>query len=350
MAHDHHDHSGHAHDHDNHAEPDHADHDHAGHDHAGHSHAPAVNRTNEHVVLAGLVLTAGFMVVEIIGGLMSGSLALIADAGHMLTDALALGLAWAGFRLGRRASDGKRTFGYLRLEVIAGFVNALALLLLTAWIAYEAIMRLLEPGPVLAGPMLLVAIAGLLVNITVFFILMRGDKDHINIKGAMLHVAGDLLGSVAAILAAIVIWLTGWTPVDPILSVLLSALILRSGWGLLRSSLNILMEGVPGNVVVDDVRGALAAIPGVKAIAHMHIWSITSGRPAATLELALDAGADPAQTTQRVKDGAGRALQDRPCHGRDRLGRIARRLLPARPGRSDRCYAALSLHSNYRTE
>ena len=120
-------------------------------------------------------------------------------------------------------------------------------------------------------------------------------------KGAMLHVLGDLLGSVAAIGAAIVIWTTGWTPIDPILSVLLSALILRSGWALLKSSLNILMEGVPGNVVVDEVRGALNGIEGVKSIAHLHIWSITSGRPAATLELSLAAGADAAATTQRVK-------------------------------------------------
>ncbi|HTN62573.1 MAG TPA: cation diffusion facilitator family transporter [Devosia sp.] len=291
-----HDHSAHSH--------DHADHDHAGHehDHAGHSHAPAVSSTNERVVLAGLVLTASFMVIEIIGGVLSGSLALIADAGHMLTDAAALGLALTGFRIGRRASDGKRTFGYLRFEVIAGFVNALALLALTLWILYEAAMRLLAgEHEILAGPMLAVAVAGLAINILVFFILSRGDKDHINIKGALLHVMGDMLGSVAAIAAAIIIWFTGWTPIDPILSVVLSALILRAGWMLLKSSLNILMEGVPGNVVVDEVRGALARVEGVKAIAHMHIWSITSGKPAATLELSLLAGADAAATTQRVK-------------------------------------------------
>lgn len=280
------------------------DHDHAGHDHGheGHSHAPAVSSTNEKVVLAALILTAGFMVVEIIGGALSGSLALIADAGHMLTDAAALALAWAGFRLGRRASDGKRTFGYLRFEVVAGFVNALALLGLTLWILYEAAMRLLAGNhTILAGPMLAVAVGGLLVNALVFFILTRGDKEHINIKGALLHVVGDMLGSVAAIAAAIGIWLTGWTPLDPILSVLLSGLILRSGWALLKSSLNILMEGVPGNVVVDDVRGTLAEVEGVASIAHLHIWSITSGRPAATLELRLVAGADAAATTQRVK-------------------------------------------------
>jgi cobalt-zinc-cadmium efflux system protein len=290
-----------AHDH-HHADHQHADH--AGHDHGheGHSHAPAVSNTNENVVLAGLLLTAGFMVVEIIGGAMSGSLALIADAGHMLTDAAALALAWAGFRLGRRASDGRRTFGYLRFEVIAGFVNALALLALTLWILYEAAMRLMAgEHTILAGPMLAVAVAGLVVNGLVFFILSRGDKDHINIKGALLHVAGDLLGSVAAIAAAIIIWLTGWTPIDPILSVVLSGLIRRSGWMLLKSSLNILMEGVPGNVVIDEVRGALASVEGVKTISHIHVWSITSGKPAATLELSLADGADAATTTDRVK-------------------------------------------------
>jgi len=288
-----------AHDHSHNHSHDH--HDHSGHDHAGHSHAPTVGHTNEKVVLLGLVLTAGFMVVEVVGGLLSGSLALIADAGHMLTDALALLLAWGAFRLGRRASDGRRTFGYLRLEVIAGFVNALALFGLVIWIAYAAVMRLFEPHPVLAGPMFAVAVAGLVINIVVFLNLSRGDTEHVNIRGAMLHVVGDLLGSVAAIVAAIVIWLTGWMPIDPILSILLSVLILRSGWTLLKTSLNILMEGVPGNLVVDEVQGALAAVPGVRTIAHMHVWSITSGRPAATLEVTLTEDADPAETTRRIK-------------------------------------------------
>ena len=284
------------------------DHDHATHDHSrhagpgSHSHAPAISDINERVVLVGLVLTACFMVVEVIGGMLSGSLALIADAGHMLTDALALALAWAGFRFGRRASDARRTFGYLRLEVIAGFVNALALLLLVGWITYEAMLRLMTPGEVLAGPMAVVAIIGLLVNVGVFLVLQRGDREHVNIRGAMLHVVGDLLGSVAAIVAAVAIWLTGWTPIDPILSVLLSVLILRSGWGLLRSSINILMEGVPGGMAVDEVRAGLMTVPGVRSVAHMHIWSITSGRPAATLELTLEHDADAPATTRKVKD------------------------------------------------
>ena len=298
-------HSGHAdHDHEGHAHGSSgpAEHDHADHDHAGHSHTPAVSAGNERVVLIGFVLTAGFMVAEVVAGFLSGSLALIADAGHMLTDAAALLLAWAAFRFGRRASDGQRTFGYMRLEVVAGFVNALVLFALTGWIIYEAIQRFRAPHEVLAGPMFVVAVLGLVVNIAVFLVLSRGDKAHVNIRGAMVHVLGDLLGSVAAIAAAITIWLTGWMPIDPILSVLVSLLILRSGWALFRNSLHILMEGTPGNVVIEDLGKALVAkVPGLAAVRHVHVWSITSGKPVATLEIALAGGADAAPVTRAVK-------------------------------------------------
>lgn len=301
-----HDHGGHDHDHDHeghdhaHGHDDHGhDHDHAGHDH---SHAPKVTADNERVVLIGFLLTGGFMLAEVVAGLLSGSLALIADAGHMLTDAVALLLAWAAFRIGRRASDSQRTFGYMRLEVIAGFVNALVLFALTAWIIFEAIGRLMHPTEVLAGPMFVVAVLGLLVNIGVFFVLSRGDKDHVNIQGAMVHVLGDLLGSVGAIGAAIVIWLTGWMPIDPILSVVVSLLILRSAWRLFRGSLHILMEGTPGNVVIADLSDALMRkVPGLAAVRHVHVWSITSGRPVATLEIALAPATDAAAVTAAVK-------------------------------------------------
>jgi cobalt-zinc-cadmium efflux system protein len=304
-----HDHAGHEHadlDHDghDHDDPAHNDHDHSGHDHSGHdhSHAPKVSAANERVVLIGFLLTAGFMVAEIVAGLLSGSLALIADAGHMLTDAAALLLAWAAFRFGRRASDGQRTFGYMRLEVVAGLINAVTLFALVAWILYEAVQRFMTPHEVLAGPMFIVAVLGLAVNVAVFLILARGDKEHVNIRGAMVHVLGDLLGSVAAIAAAITIWLTGWMPIDPILSVLVSLLILRSAWTLFRNSLHILMEGTPGNVVIEDLRKALVAkVPGLAAVRHVHVWSITSGKPVATLEIALAAGADAGAVTQAVK-------------------------------------------------
>lgn len=267
-----------------------------------HSHAPTVTASNERTVLLALALTAGFMVAEVIGGLLSGSLALIADAGHMLTDAVALGLAWAGFYFGKRAATSTKTFGYLRLEVLAGFVNAVTLLLLVAWIAWEAVGRLLMPSPVLAGPMLVVAVIGLAVNIAVFLILHRADTEHVNIQGAILHVLGDLLGSVAAIVAAVAIYVTGWTPVDPILSVLILLLILRSAWSLLNKSLHILLEGVPADIDVEALRRHLTEkVQGVSSVDHIHVWSITSGMPSATLEAAIAAGADARTVTQAIK-------------------------------------------------
>ncbi|WP_421951149.1 cation diffusion facilitator family transporter [Pelagibacterium sp.] len=254
------------------------------------------------MVLVGLVLTASFMIAEFIGGILSGSLALIADAGHMLTDAAALGLAWAAFRFGRKLSDSRRTFGYVRFEVLAGFVNAVTLFALVAWITYEAIQRLFEPHPILAGPMLIVAILGLLVNIGVFFMLMQGDREHVNIRGAMLHVMGDLLGSVAAIAAAIIIYFTGWTPIDPILSVLLSAIILRAAWFLLGNVIHILMEGTPSNIEIAELRKTvLGEVSDIADVSHLHVWSITSGKPAATMEVTLKDGADHQTVTERVK-------------------------------------------------
>lgn len=282
---------------------------HHAHDHAHHhAHAPEVSARNERVVLTALVLTASFMVVELVGGLLSGSLALIADAGHMLTDAAALALAWAAFRIGRRASDSRRTFGYMRMEVLAGLINALTLFALVAWIFWEAVQRLRQPVEVLAGPMLAVAVVGLLVNIAVFAILHRGDRDHVNIRGAMLHVIGDMLGSVAAIAAAITIHLTGWMPIDPILSALICLLILRAAWSLLRSAFHILMEGAPPDIDIEVLRRHLLDdVPGVAQVQHVHVWSITSGRVLATLELGLAPGADQGVVVPAAK----RALQER---------------------------------------
>ena len=262
----------------------HSHHDHA-HDH-DHSHAPTVTRDNERKVLISFALIFTFMIVEVIGGLISGSLALLADAGHMLTDAIALALAYLAFRFGRRMADSRRTFGYLRFEVVAGFVNAVTLFAIVGWILYEAWSRFQQPHAVLAGPMFWVAVAGLLVNILVFWILTRGDTEHVNIKGAALHVMGDLLGSVGAVGAAVVIYLTGWTPIDPILSVLVSLLILRSAWMLLGKSLHILLEGAPDNAAPEAVTAHLKAkVPGLADVGHVHVWQITSGRTLATLHV-----------------------------------------------------------------
>lgn len=261
-------------------------HSHSHAHHHNHSHAPEVSADNERKVLLSFFLIFSFMVVEVIGGLISGSLALLADAGHMLTDASALALAYAAFRFGRKAADAKRTFGYLRFEVIAGFINAMTLFVMVGWILFEAWERFSEPQPVLAGPMMVVAIAGLVVNILVFWILTQGDSEHVNIKGAALHVMGDLLGSIGAVAAAVVIQFTGWTPIDPILSVVVSLLILRSAWTLLNKSLHILLEGAPDNATPDQIRDHIKDnVPGVTDVSHVHVWSITSGRVLATLHV-----------------------------------------------------------------
>lgn len=263
------------------------------HSHHGHSHGTTVNTGNRRRVFLSFILIFAFMIVEVVGGILSGSLALLADAGHMLTDAAALALAYAGFRFGARAPDARRTFGYARFEVVAGFVNAITLFVVAGWIVFEAARRFQHPQEVLSGPMLIVASAGLIVNLAVFRILTRGDSSHVNIRGAALHVLGDLLGSVGAILAGLVIALTGWTPIDPILSVVVSLLILRSAWKLLGQSLHILLEGTPAGISPDEVGDCLVEkVPGLAAVRHVHIWSLTSGRVLATMHVQPEGEAD----------------------------------------------------------
>ncbi|MCO5114022.1 MAG: cation diffusion facilitator family transporter [Bdellovibrionaceae bacterium] len=260
-------------------------HHHHGHHHS-HSSSHHTGPNDEKKVLVAFCVIFVFMIIEAIGGVLSGSLALLADAGHMFTDAAALALAYAAFRFGRRVADQNRTFGYLRFEVLAGFINALTLFIIVIWIAYEAYHRFTKPPEVLAGPMLGVAVLGLLVNLFVLWYLTRGGSEHVNIKGAVLHVLGDLLGSVGAIVAALVIYLTDWTPIDPILSIVVSLLILKSAWGLLGSSLHILLEGAPPDALPTDIERHLKEhVPHLQSISHVHVWLITSGRPLATLHV-----------------------------------------------------------------
>jgi len=262
------------------------DHDHDHNDGGGHSHATVVTGENERKILVSLILISCFMVVETVGGIISGSLALLADAGHMLTDAIALGLAFAAFRIARRAADDKRTFGYARFEVLAGFLNALTLFAIVGWIVYEAVLRFEHPRPVLAGSMFIVAVIGMAVNLFVLWYLSRGGTEHVNVKGAMLHVLGDLLGSVGAVVAAIVIFYTGWTPIDPILSVFVSLLILKSGWGLMKATLHILLEGAPDNLGAEAISQHIkGTVQGVSKVSHVHVWSLSSGRVLATLHI-----------------------------------------------------------------
>jgi cobalt-zinc-cadmium efflux system protein len=261
-----------------------------------HSHpgAHAHGSSGEHVdserrVLWAMLLTGGFMVVEVVGGLLAGSLALLADAGHMVTDVAALGLALTAFRVGRRGYDERRTYGYHRFQVLAAFVNGLALVAIVAWIAYEAITRLLAPVQVLSGLMLAVACAGLLVNIVTFAILNGGERANINIRGATLHVLGDLLGSIAAIVAAAVIMTTGWMPIDPLLSLLVAALVLRGAWSLIRTSSHILLEGAPDWLDIEALReGMMDAVPGAVDVHHVHTWMITAERPMMTLHVEVE--------------------------------------------------------------
>lgn len=267
---------------------------------AGHDHSHADTRVSRMVLAAGILSI--FFIVELTTALAINSIALLADAGHMLTDAAALALAYAAFRFGRRAADSKRTFGYLRFEVIAGFLNAVTLFAIVAWIAYEAWERLQAPPVILAGPMMIVAVLGLLVNVLVLWIMTRGETDHVNVKGAILHVMGDLLGSVGAIVAAIVIYLTGWTPIDPILSVLVAALILRSAWKLLAKSIHILLEGAPEDASPEKVeQGLMGAVPGLAAVSHVHVWQLTSGRTMATLHVRPNVDEEARAVVKRVE-------------------------------------------------
>jgi cobalt-zinc-cadmium efflux system protein len=269
-----------------------------GHDHA-HDHATADNQRR---VFLAMLLTGGFMLAEVAGGILAGSLALIADAGHMLTDTASLALAWAAFRVGHWPRDARRSYGYHRFQVLAAFVNGLTLVGIVGWIAIEAVRRLFAPVEVLGGLMLAIAIIGLGVNLVAFWILRRGDSENLNVQGAALHVLGDLLGSIAAILAALVILWTGWTPIDPLLSLLVAVLILRSAWKLLGKSAHILLEGAPDWLDVAELREEVtAALPAIRDVHHVHAWMLTTERPLITLHAEVAPGADHQQALSAIR-------------------------------------------------
>lgn len=263
---------------------------------AGHGH------DNETRVLWAFVLTAGFMGAEVAGGLISGSLALLADAAHMLTDAASLALAWTAFRVARRPADPRRSYGYHRGQVLAAFVNGAVLVAIVIWIFVEAVRRLHDPVPIQGGLMLAVAALGLAVNVAAFLVLHGGDRENLNMRGAAAHVLGDLLGSAAAIAGALVILWTGWTPIDPILSMLVGLLVLRSAWLVVRESVHILLEGTPAELEPRDLRQALLdAVPGLEDVHHIHAWSLTSDMPLLTLHARVTDEADTQATLLRIK-------------------------------------------------
>src|SRR5918995_3027124 len=248
--------------------------------HHEHDHTPNARDGNRRALVVVLVLTASFTVVEIIGGILTGSLALLADAGHMLSDNLSLAVAlFAAWLAGRPATPAK-SFGYRRAEILAALANGVTLVAISVWVFMEAYERLLEPAEVLGTPMLIVATLGLLVNAAGATILYRSGGESLNVQGAMRHVFADALGSVGAMAAAAVIILTGWRYADPLISVAIGILILASSWKLLRDSTNILLEATPPNLNATEVGEKLASAEGIVEVHDLHIWTITSGFPA----------------------------------------------------------------------
>lgn len=248
--------------------------------------------SSRRALLAVLGLTIGFTAVEIAGGLWTGSLALLADAGHMLSDNFAIGLALVALSLARRPSTPRRSFGFQRAEILAAFVNGLVLVLVSGWIVWEAIRRFEDPPEILGGWMLAVAFVGLVVNVAAATLLIRSGRESLNVEAAFRHVVADLLGSVGVIVAALVVVLTGWTLVDPLVSVGIALLIVASAWGVLRDSTAILMEETPSGIDATTVAQAIVAVPGVTSVHDLHVWRITSGFDALAAHVLVGRGED----------------------------------------------------------
>ena len=287
-AHDEHGHEGHeGHDHGAHDEHGHEGHDHD--EHGDHDHAAHLRETSRRSLIIALTLISGFMLVEVVGGILSGSLALLADAAHMITDAAAIALALFAHWVAGRPASVERTFGYHRAEVLAAMLNALSLWLIAAYIFFEAYHRIFEDTPhIEGGLMLVVGAIGLAVNIAAAFVLHRSAGHSLNVQGAFLHVIADLIGSVGVVVSGIIIVTTGWVLVDPILSVLLGLLIIASTWRLVVKVFNVLLEAVPEHVDVYALCHDMESQPGVTIIHDVHVWTISSGYDAMTCHILVD--------------------------------------------------------------
>ncbi|WP_077306734.1 cation diffusion facilitator family transporter [Terribacillus halophilus] len=251
-----------------------------GHDHA-HGHHHHGHNANKKALLISFILTAGFMLLEAVGGFLTNSLALLSDAGHMLSDAVSLGVGLFAFVVGERVANYSKTYGYKRFEILAALFNGVTLILVSLYIFYEAIQRFQEPADIASSGMLTIATIGFFVNIVVAWILMRGDtSENLNIRAAFLHVLGDLLGSVGAIVAALLVLFFGWSWADPVASVIVAALVITSGWRVTKDSIHVLMEGTPRNVEMSKIIDCMEKTPGIISIHDLHVWSITSGQNA----------------------------------------------------------------------
>ena len=278
-----------------------------GHQHHQHHATSADVAGNRRRLAVALALTATYMVAEVVGGIAANSLALLADAGHMFSDAAALGLSLVAVVLAQRPATSQRTYGFHRAEILAALTNGAALLVLSVLIAREAWERLSDPPEVQGELMLAVAFGGLVINLVNLRILSGGRESNLNIRGAWLHVAADTLGSVGAISAGSAIYFFGWQWADPVASFVIAALVLYSAWGLVRETLDVLMEGVPRGISIQEVTEALEGLPGVRDAHDLHVWSLTSGRNIATIHLVIDEDSDH----QGIIDAAHRTLADR---------------------------------------
>lgn len=274
-----------------------------GHMHVhGHSHLPNANDRNQARLGLAALLTGVFLIAEVAGGLVSGSLALLADAGHMLTDFASLSLAWFAFRLAKRPADWKRTYGFDRFQVLVAFTNGLGLFVIAGWIVYEASERLQAREVVSGDIMAVIAGIGLIVNIVCFLLLHGADRDNLNVRGAAVHVMGDVLGSAAALIAGVVIITTDWTPIDPLLSLLVAAIIVKSGWQIVAESGHILLEGAPQEIDTREIGPDIVShVAGVCDIHHVHVWAITQERTMVTLHAGIGESQDVEAVVQAIK-------------------------------------------------
>ncbi|WP_431026819.1 cation diffusion facilitator family transporter [Lysinibacillus sp. LZ02] len=268
-----------------------------GHNHDGHGHDHTHGANKKTLFIAFLIIT-GYMIVEVIGGLLTNSLALLSDAGHMLSDAISLAIGILAFSLGEKVANNEKTYGYKRFEILAAVFNGITLIAIALFIFYEAIERFANPPEVASTGMLYIATIGLLVNIFVAWILMRGGgtKDNLNMRAAFLHVISDMLGSVGAIIAALLILFFDWGWADPLASVIVAALVLVSGFRVTKDAVHVLMEGTPVNVNIDEIIRTFRETEGVLDLHDLHIWSITSGQNALSCHAVV-------QDTLTMKEG-----------------------------------------------
>lgn len=267
----------------------HDHHHHHGHHH-GHGHVHDYRSSNKKALAIALVITVSIMAAEFIGGLITNSLALISDSGHMLSDASSLALSLVAMWFASKPPSPNKTYGFYRFEILAALFNGVTLFFVAALIVFEAAKRFADPAPVLSGHMILIALVGLLANLLSAFFLMRtGDVEgNLNLRSAYLHVLSDALGSVGAIIAGLIMYFFQWYIVDPVISVIVAILILRSAWGVIKHSVHILMEGTPLTIDMDDVKGTLENIEGVINVHDLHIWTITSGLDSLSCHLLIE--------------------------------------------------------------